>query len=137
MTAKKIGEAKAFVETGMWGVEKKPERFLMNERLVNLRPDVKAMKNAYSKHIHTKPPSQTRRTERAEYDQESRNLKAEQNKLLACVYAEILTQSFSYPIPLRKDRDADHRSDWRYCLYQGVIYQFDRPGYSDDEMIQQ
>lgn len=137
MTAKKIGKGKADPQTGLWSVEAKPERFLMNQRLVDTRPDVKRLKSAYSRHAAKRTPSTRRPEGRKEHLEELKNLKMELKKLLAEVYKEILKDSFSYPIPLRKDRDYDHKSDWRYCLYQGIIYQFDKPDYSGDEMIQQ
>ncbi len=137
MTVKKIGKGKADPETGLWGAEQKSERFMMNQRLVDRRPDVKTLKTAYSRHAGKKPPPMRRPQEREEHLRHRKDLKTELQKLLAQVYAEILEESFSYPLPLRKDRDTDHKSDWRYCLYQGIIYQFDRPGYRDEEMIRQ
>ena len=109
----------------------------MNQRLVDLRPDVKAMKIAYSRRAGKRPPSKRSASERKAHHQQQKDLKAGFQELLAKVYAEIIEGSFTYPVPLRKDKDTDHRSDWRYCLYQGIIYQFDRAGYLEDEMIQQ
>lgn len=137
MTVKKIGKGQADPETGLWGVEAKSERFIMNQRLVNARPDVKALKYAYSRHAGKNTPSTRRPKIHDEHVQLQKNLKTELKKLLKQVYEEILKESFSYPIPLRKDKDYDHKSDWRYGLYQGVIYQFDRPDYGGDEMIRQ
>ena len=137
MNVKKIGRAKADIETGLWGVEQKSEKFMMNQRLVDLRPDVKAMKMVYARHAGKKPPTKRRVNEREAHHQQRKDLKAGLRELLAKVYAEILKESFTYPVPLRKNKDEDHRSDWRYCLYQGVIYQFDRPDYPGDEMIRQ
>ena len=137
MTVKKIGKAKANIETGLWGVEQKSEQFIMDQRRVDLRSDVKAIKVAYSRHAGKKPPAKRRIHKREEHFQEQKDLKAGVQELLVKVYAEILQESFTYPVPLRKDKDTDHRSDWRYCLYQGIIYQFDRPDYPGDEMILQ
>lgn len=137
MTVKKIGKGKADPETGLWGVEAKSERFIMNQRLVDARPDVKRLKYAYSRHAGKRFPSRRLSEEREEHLEQQKSLKAELKKLLRQVYEEILKDSFSYPVPLRKDRDYDHKSDWRYCLYQGIIYQFDRAGYPGDEMIRQ
>jgi hypothetical protein len=137
VVVKKIGIGKADPETGLWGVLMKSERFIMNQRRVDARSDVKALKAAYSRHAGKKPPSVRRVKENEEHHELRKNLKTQLQKLLAQVYAEILEESFTTPVPLRKDRDYDHKSDWRYCLYQGIIYQFDRPDYRDDEMIQQ
>ena len=137
MTVKKIGIGKADIETGLWVVEAKSERFIMNQRLVETRSDVKALRSAYSRHASKYPPSVRRSKEREEHFQQQKNLKMELQKLLAQVYEAILKESFSYPIPLRRDKDYDHNSDWRYCLYQGIVYQFARPGYTGDEMIEQ
>jgi hypothetical protein len=137
MSVKKIGNGKADPETGMWSVEAKSERFIMNQRLVDGRSDVKALKYASSRPAAKNTSSTPRPKIHEEYLQRRKHLKTELKKLLRQVYEEILKESFSCPIPLRKDKDYDHKSDWRYCLYQGIIYQFDRPGYGDDEMIRQ
>jgi hypothetical protein len=105
----------------------------MNQRFVDARSDVKAMKSAHSKLARTKLPS--RENLREEHIKQKKSVKLQLQNLLKEVYKEILEQSFSSPILLRKDKDYDHKGDWRYCLYQGIIYQFDRPGYPDDEMI--
>ena len=137
MSVKKVGKAKAQSETGLWGVEQKPAQFIMNPRLVDLRADVKAMKLVYSRHAGKKPPGKRHLDEREAHYKQREVLKKELRGLLAKVYAEILEESFTYPLSLRKDKDADHGRDWRYCLYQGIIYQFDRQGYSEDEIIRQ
>ena len=138
MRVKKIGKAKADPETGLWRVEQKPDRFIMNQRLVDKRPDVKHLKTVYSRHAGKKAPSKRRPEKREEHHRHRKDLKQELNELLARVYAEVLEESFSEPVPLRKDRDIEHHaSDWRYGLYQGIIYQFDRPDYLADEMIRQ
>ena len=137
MVVKKIGKAKAEPEAGLWGVEIKSEKFTMNQRIVEGRRDVKIVRSAYSKHSSKYIPTTRRPTQRAEYMDERAKLKSELNQLIAQVYVETLEDSFSCPVPLRKDKDADHKGDWRYCLYQGVIYQFNRPGYTEEEMIQQ
>ena len=133
MIVKKIGKAQADPEAGFWVVEMKPERFSMNQRLVDSRPDVKAMKSAHSKLARKKSPS--REDLREEHIQQKKSMKLQLQNLLKEVYEEILKESFSSPILLRKDKDYDHKGDWRYCLYQGIIYQFDRPDYPDHEMI--
>lgn len=137
MIIKKIGKAKADLETGLWVLENKSERFEMNQRIIDSRRDVKIVRGAYLKQASRYIPSTRRPTLRAEYMAERSKLKGELDKLLAQVYVETLEDSQTCPIPLRKDRDSDHNGDWRYCLYQGMIYQFDRPGYTEDEMIEQ
>ena len=137
MTVKKIGVAKADPEAGFWAVEAKSERFMMNPRLVNLRADVKAVRSAYSKHSSKIPPSMRRAEIRADYFEKQREIKAKLQTLLKQVYQEILEESFSCPLALRKNKDMEHGRDWRYCLYQGNIYQFDRPNYGDDQMREQ
>ncbi len=137
MAVKKIGKGKAFPEMGQWGVEQKPDRFTMNQRIVERRPEVKALKMIYSKHASLKPPAKRRVKEREAHHQHRKDLKIELDGLLAKVYAEILKESFSDPIPLRKAHDVEHGSDLRYCLYEGIIYRFDRPDYRSGEMIRQ
>ncbi len=137
MTVKKIGAAIADPEAGLWVVRAKSERFMMNPRLVDLRADVKALKAAYSRHSSKLPPSMRRAEVRKEYFQKQREIKAELQTLLRQVYQEILEESFSYPLLLRKYKDREYGRDWRHCLYQGIIYQFDRPDYGADEMMEQ
>ncbi len=127
MNVKKIGKAKPDLESGLWVIEDKPHQFRMNPRLVDLRPDVKALKSRPAKRL----------AKREEIFEQRRKLKAERTKVLSQVYDEILKDSFTYPIPLRKDKDYAHQGDWRYCLYQGIVYEFNRPGYEDAEMIRQ
>ncbi len=137
MTVKKIGKGKALPEMGLWGIEQKSERFMMSQRLVDKRPDVKAMKMIYSKHASRNAPTKRHAKEREAHHQHRKDLKAELDQLLVKVYAEIFKESFSDSIPLRKADDIEHGRDLRYCLYQGIIYQFDRPGYRTDEMVRQ
>ena len=138
MAVKKIGKAKVDPETGLWGVETKPGLFfIMKQRLVEKRSDIKTSRAAYSKFSGKKPPSRRNPQKREAHFQQQKDLKAEGQKFLMLAYAEILKESFTDPVPLRKDRDTDHKSDWRYCLYQGIIYQFDRPGYRDERMVQE
>lgn len=137
MAVKKIGKAKAEPENGQWGVEIKPEKFTMNPRIVEGRPDYKLVQRAYSKFASRYIPTTRRPTLRAEYMAERSKLKNELDQLVKQVYVEVLEDSFSCPVVLRKEKDSHHNGDWRYCLYQGIIYQFDRPGYLEDEMVQQ
>lgn len=137
MTVKKIGKGKALPELGLWGVEQRSERFVMSQRLVDRRPDVKALKTTYSRHASRTAPSKRRLKEREAHHQHRKDLRTELDELVAKVYSDILKESFSEPIPLRKERDSEHGGDLRYCLYEGIIYRFDRPGYLSDEMIRQ
>ena len=63
--------------------------------------------------------------------------KKEVEKALAAAYEDVRQQSFSYPILLWKDRDFGRKMEWRCCIYKGIIYQFDKPIYSDEEMLAQ
>lgn len=137
MTVKKIGVAKADPEAGSWIVEARSDQFIMNPRLVDLRADVKVLKSAYSRHSSKLPPSMRRAEVRKDYFQKQREIKAELQKLLAQVYQEILEESFSRPLLLRKDKDGEYGRAWRHCLYRGMIYQFDRSDYGADEMREQ
>ncbi len=137
MIVKKFGKAKADLESGLWILENKPDKFEMNQRIIESRRDVKIVKGAYLKQASKYIPSTRRPTLRAEYMAERAKLKKELDKLVAQVYVETLDDSQTCPIPLRKVRDTEHNGDWRYCLYQGMIYQFDRPGYTEDEMMEQ
>jgi len=51
--------------------------------------------------------------------------------------AKIKEGQFDHPVPLRLCKDWDKYSDVIYCFYKRNVYKFDRPRYSDDEMIYQ
>ena len=135
MNVKKIGKAIAIPEEELWGVVAKSEQFLMNKRMVELRPEVKKMRTVFTKFAGKRTPATRKSAKRDEYYLHRESLRAELKRVLAKVYEDIREESFDLPIQLRKNRDTDHKSDFRYCLYRGIIYQFDRPGYRDEDMI--
>lgn len=131
-----MGPAKMDIKNELWVIPK-GEKFLNNRRLVDMHPDVKAVKSRHKKSIQVDTPSRRKPLKRENY---YKGLEAYQKDLGEClknVYAEILQESFSSPIPLNRYRDFDHKYDWRYCLFEGIVYQFDRPGYSDEEKVEQ
>lgn len=132
---KKIGKAKLDLKKELWYVDDKEGAYINNRRLVDTRKDLKALKLQHSKGIGVDTPSRRKPTKRQEYFKNIEAYQKERDLLLAKIYEEIRAESFNFPIPLCKDRDYEHKSDWRYCMYKGIIYQFDRPGYMDDEMI--
>ena len=138
MATQKLGKAKFELESELWALEGgRAEKFLMNQRLINARPDVKSLRASYAKIVNGKKPRAHKRRERDEYFAVRDERKDLLNQCLEKAYEEILQESFSYPIPLRRDRDYDHKGDWRYCLYKGYVYQFDKPGCSDAQMLEQ
>lgn len=136
MSVKKIGKAKIELADELWFVEGKDDRYHMNRRFVDTRADVKSFKARYAKWIRKNTPHMRQREAREAHFRVRREYRKGLQELLTKVYEEIREGSFSGPIPLRRAKDFDHRSDWRYCLYRGEIYQLDRAGYSSDEMIE-
>ena len=134
MVVKELGKAGLNLSDELWFVEGGKEKFRMNRRLVDTRPDVKSLKARYVKAIRKNTPSIRQRERREEFFNVREEYKQKLNELLAKVYEEIKEESCTYPLPLRRDKDFDHRGDWRYCLYEGRIYEFNRAGYSTDEM---
>jgi hypothetical protein len=134
---KRIGKAKINLETDLWGVDDHPYSYMMNRRLVETRADVKKFLAKYKKTTNVKRPTRRDPVKREEYFKTREEAKKHLHLFWGRIYKEVLAESFDSPIPLRKDHDFDHNSDWRFCLYKGIIYQFDKPGLSDEEMIRQ
>ena len=132
---KKIGKAKIDLEAELWFVEGRLDKYCFNRRLVDTRSDIKAVKSKYTKSITTPTPSMRKPTRREEHFKARADYRRELKECLTKVYQEMLEESFQFPIRLRRDKDFDHKSDWRYCLYQGHIYRFDQAGYTDEEMV--
>lgn len=109
----------------------------MNQRLVEIRPDFKEYRKNYEKIVHRNTPPSRKSLKRKEYDAERLRTKKELDQMIVKIYREILQDSFSTPILLRLEKGYSRLSDWRYCLYQGNVYQFDRADYSDQEMMDQ
>ena len=134
MSAKYLGRAEFDLEEGLWVLEGTAERFSMNLRLVETRPEVKKARSVYSKSASRKPPPKGRPAEREAHFEARDEAKRVLNGRLAAAWEEIKQDSFSAPVPLYKHRDYAHKIDWRYGLYRGAIYRFDRAGYSSEEM---
>ena len=109
----------------------------MNRRLVDTRPDVKKFMNRYRKLVNEKRPTKRQPIKREQYFKDRAETQRQKGLFWNRVYKDLLEESFTYPIPLRLDHDFDHKSDWRYCIYQGMVYQFDKPDLPDAEMIRQ
>ena len=134
---KKLGKAKIDLDDELWLAEGRREKFHFNRRLVDTRPDVKAVKAKYVKFVTASTPSMRKPRKREAHFQIRDEYKKELHECLTKAYDEILAESFDFPVKLRGYKDFDHKSDWRYCLYKGQIYQFDQAGYSDEEMVSQ
>lgn len=137
MAVKKIGKAVWDPETEMWKVPPGSERYVNNRRLVDTRPEVKAVRHIYSRASSKNTPSIRKPVKRQEYLKEVKGLRKEYLDAVKSAFEEIKKESFEFPVLLRLDRDYDHKSDWRYCLFEGIVYQFDRAGYSSDAMVEQ
>lgn len=137
MSAKKIGEAKIDMEDELWTVANGKGKFAMSRRHVDSRKEIKEARAKYSKTASKRTPSRRQTEKRDEYYEERDELKRRLRELLVVAYEEIRQESFTTPFVLQKDHDFDHHGQWRYCLYKGIVYQFDRPGYSDEAMLQQ
>ena len=134
---KKIGKAKINLETEFWTVENHRHSYSMNRRVVECKPDVKKFLAKYRKVTNVKRPTRREPVKREEYFKAREESQKHLRLFWGRIYQEIFKESFEFPIQLRKEHDFDHNSDWRYCLYKGIIYQFDKPGLSDYEMIRQ
>lgn len=136
MSAHKLGKAFIDLEQELWGVTGKSELFLMNRREIDLRPEIKAL-NRKARALGRVTPSRRKIDKREEHFKVWEAFKKEQKACLSAIYNEILRNSFEEPLPLRKHRDFDHLLDWRYCLYQGIIYRFDKQGLSIEKMLEE
>jgi hypothetical protein len=137
MSVKKIGRAEINLEDELWWVRGRVEKFHMNLRLVSANNAVKASRSLYTKLSGKGRPPLRKPNKRLEHLKVVAEAKKEMQTALAAAYEEVREQSYSYPILLWKDRDFGRKMEWRCCIYKGVIYQFDKPTYSDEEMIAQ
>lgn len=135
MLIKKIGKAFIDLEDELWCIEGKPLQFFNDRRLVDTRPDVKEVKKGV-KIIQRDTPSRRQSIKREAYFKDLEDYQRQLKECLAKVYAEMLEDTFTQPLALRKHRDYDHNSEARYGLYQGYVYEFDKPNYSPEEMLQ-
>jgi hypothetical protein len=134
---RRFGKALFDSEKEMWKVAARGERFLINRRLVDTSPEVKATRHVYSKAAGRNTPSVRKADKRKEFLEEVDGLRREYQTAIRNAFEEIRKDSFRFPIPLRLDKDYDHTRQWMYCMYEGEIYQLDKTGYSDEEIIQQ
>lgn len=134
---KKIGKARIDLEKELWTTENESAYFQNNRRLVDLRPDVKKFVAKYKRLINGKRPSRGQPLEREAFFKACDEAKRQRGIFFARIYREILEESEISPIPLSKHHDFDHTGQWRYGLYRGMIYQFDKPNLSEEEMVQQ
>ncbi len=136
MKVKKIGKASLDLEKEMWRVGVGSERYKNNRRLVDTKPEVKAARHVYSRASSRHTPAKRKTEKRKAYMDEVKDLRKTYETALREAFDGVKKESFNFPILLCLDRDYDHKGDWRYCMFEGIIYQFDRPGYSDDEMTE-
>lgn len=136
MKVKKIGKAVLDVEKQMWKSGVSPDRYMINLRLVETRPEVKKAYHLYSKASSRHTPTKRQIAKRQAYMDEIKPLRQNYEDAIKNAFEEIRKDSFLFPIPLRLDKDYEHKGDWRYCMYEGVIYLFDRVGLTDAEMIE-
>ena len=137
MSVKKIGKARWDAESSYWRVENSRERFEANPRLIDQRKDVKESRKNYSNAAGRAIPSVRQPDQREEFFETRKALKRQLDECIAKAYAEIKEESFSRPVLMRIENDMAHGGDWRFCLYHGVIYQFDKPDYSYESMVEQ
>lgn len=137
MIVKRFGKALFDPEKEMWKVAARPERFLINRRLVDTSPEVKAARHVYSKAAGRNTPSVRKADKRKEFLDEIDGLRKAYRNAIKLAFDEVLKDSFKFPIPLRLDRDYDHTRQWIYCMYEGMIFELDKTSYSDEEIIQQ
>ena len=134
MNVTKIGKAEIDLENELFTVELKDASFLINKRLVEKRPDFKKARANYLKTARQHTPTMRKHEKREEYFNLKNEGLEQMRAVLKVAYEEILQDSFEAPVPLRRNRDYEHAGDWRYCLYRGIVYKFDKPGLSTEEM---
>ena len=137
MNVKKIGRAKINLKDELWEAEGRKERFHMNLRLVSSRPEVKAARAAYSKLAGKGRPPLRKPNKRADFLKSVAEKKQDVEVILESAYDDVLDESKLTPILLWKDKDYGRKMDWRFCIYKGVIYEFDRQGYAEETMLAQ
>jgi len=137
MSVKKLGRAEIDLEDELWYVQGRSAKYHMNLRLVSSNRELKNARSLYAKITGKGRPPLKKPNKRAEHLRLAAEAKKEMQKALAAAYEEVLQQSHDFPIPLWKDRDFGRKIAWIYCIYRGVIYQFDKQGYSDEAMLEQ
>ena len=135
MSVKKLGRADYDLENDLWQIKGRPEKFHMNLRLVSSKPEVKAARTAYTKLSSKDRPSLRKPGKRDAFLKEVSLAKALLEQVLRDAVDAVKEDSRQYPIRLRKDKDFGKNMDWRFCLYRGMIYQFDHQEYSDEEIV--
>lgn len=136
MSVKCLGRGRIDLDKELWFPEGKTNlRFHMNRRRIDLKPEMKALRKHAEKVNHGLQLIRRRPHKRQAYLKARDEFKLKFRRQLETIYREIWEESFSTPVLLRRARDYDHGSDWRYCLYQGNIYEFDKPDYSSEEMV--
>ena len=136
MIIKKLGKAKINLETERWVVQNRAEEFLFNRRLLDRHPIIKEAKKQL-KTLKCYPPPVRKVRKRQEYFEQKDAYTQAMDEAIKAVFDEMTQTAQTSPLPLRKYRDFDHKSDWRYCLYKDHVYLFDRPDYLEDQMIEQ
>ena len=136
MSAKCLGRGRIDLADELWFLQGKEDlRFHMNRRLIDLKPEAKALRK-HAKQVNRGLQLVRKRPHKRQAYLKARDeFKTKSNRGVEKIYREIQEESFTHPIPLRRSRDYDHGSDWRYCLYQGKIYEFDQPNYSGEDMV--
>ena len=137
MIVRRFGKALLDPEKEMWKVAARGERFLINRRLVDTSPNVKATRHVFSKAASRHTPSVRKPDKRKEFLDEIASLRKAYQEAIVQAFEDIRKESFNYPIPLRLDKDYDHTRQWLYCMYEGMIFELDKTCYSDEEIIQQ
>ena len=135
MNIKKIGAAVADVKKEMWSIPTHNLYFEMDRRIIDTHQETKAVNKQYAKTIGANTPSRFKPDRRKEYFQSRDEYYKAWEEALSRIFQEIQKDAESFPIPLKRHKDYDFHGEWRYCLYKGIVYQLDRPGYSDEEIL--
>ena len=141
MSVKKMGKAikilpDRFVLLALWwGIAGGKDFFCYDRRLLEERVEIKALKKKEPRHGNYRDPQYKK--ERSEYYENLR-------EVMGGIYEATNMESLTKPIRLRlRKKDLGFLGGERvyeygvelYCLYKDCIYKFDRPGYSDDEIV--
>ncbi len=135
MNVKRIGRAEIDLENELWCVEGRAEKFHMNLRYISAKPEVKAARAAYTKLASKDRPPMRKPNKRADFLKEVSLSRILLDEVLRDAFEAVRKDSYENPLKLWKDKDFGRKMDWRFCLYKGVIYQFDHQNYPDERMI--
>ena len=115
MSAKCLGRGRIDLADELWFLQGKEDlRFHMNRRLIDLKPEAKALRKHAKQVNRGRQLVRKRPHKRQAYLKARDEFKTKSNRGVEKIYREIQEESFTHPIPLRSSRDYDLGSNLRY-----------------------